>query len=349
MKRRQFVAWMATLNVIRSHLLAANATMHPLGICAFSCHLHWQAVRGNQPGTSFSNTSSFYDYARTLGADGVQTSFRELDAIALKSLRAKCDEDGSYLEGDIRIPKSSSDLEDFEREVRLTRETGARVARAVLMGGRRYETFQSLSEFQDFHRQTRTRLELAEPILRKHGLKLAVENHKDLTVDEQVELLKQISSEWVGALVDTGNNLALLDDPYRSVELLAPFALSVHLKDMAVQPSSNGFLLSEVRCGVGFLDLRRMIATLRAANPQIVFNLEMATREPLSIPCLSDRYWNTFPDRKSTHLDAAMELVKRHPIHEPPPSILDKTMDRLLADEEGNNRVSLSWMHEHIL
>ena len=348
MKRREFIAALAAVGNARSAWPASNAGKTSSGICTFSCNLQWQAVRSQEGQSAFRDALSFYEYARLLGAEGVQTSFRDLDSASLKSLRTMSDRDGTYLEGDLRLPKSPAELDEFELEVRSTRETGATVARATLMRGRRYETFRTIEEFQDFHRRVQARLELVEPILAKHGLKLAIENHKDLTLDEQFSLLKTISSEWIGALVDTGNNLALLDDPYRVIEMLAPFALSVHLKDMAMQPDTEGFLLSEVRCGTGFLDLPRMITILRNANPKIVFNLEMATRDPLKIPCLTDRYWSTFPDRKATHLDAALALVKQHPITETPPSIAGKPLEVQLAEEEANNRASLSWMHMHI-
>lgn len=349
MKRREFIAGIAALNTSVAYLAAANMKSSSIGICTFSCNLQWQAVRQKKGGAAFGDALSFYDYVRTLGANGVQTSFRELDPSSLKVLRTKSEKEEVALEGDVRLPKSSAELEGFEREVQSTRQTGARVARATLMGGRRYEVFNAIEEFQAFYREVRLRLEMVEPVLAKHGLKLAIENHKDLTLDEQVALLKQISSEWIGALVDTGNNIALLDEPYRVVEALAPYALSVHLKDMAVQPDRDGFLLSEVPCGTGFLDLNRMIATLRGSNPAIVFNLEMATRDPLKIPCQTHGYWSTFPERQSTHLEPALELVKQHPIGQDPPSIIGKSLDRQLAEEEANNRVSLAWMHDHIV
>jgi len=348
MERRHFIASVAALSTVRSLLLAANNTQSSIGICTFSCHLQWQAARSKKEITAFANASSFFDYARTLGADGVQTSFKELDMQAAKELREKSEREASTLEGDIRLPKSKSDLADFEREVQVTCEAGAKVARTVLMGGRRYETFRSRVEFDDFYAQARQRLELVEPILRKYRLKLAFENHKDLTLAEQLTLVKKFSSEWIGVLVDTGNNIALLDDPYEVVEALAPYALSVHLKDMAVQPDPNGFLLSEVPCGTGFLDLPRMIAVLQRSNSSLVFNLEMATRDPLKILCRTDGYWTTFPERRSTHLDAAMKLVKQNPIKKPPPSINGKSMDQQLAEEEANNRASLSWMHDQM-
>ncbi len=348
MKRRHWIASIAALSMARSLLAAANASRSSVGICTFSCHLQWQAVRNKQVGTAFENASSFFDYAQTLGASGVQTSFKELDSQALKNLREKSEMADVHLEGDMRLPKTHLELAEFEREVQSTRETGAQIARTVLVGGRRYETFRSRSDFDEFYKQAKQRLEWVEPILKKHRLKLAIENHKDLTLVEQIAMVKRISSEWIGVLVDTGNNLALLDEPYEVIEQLAPYAFSVHLKDMAVQSDPSGFLLSEVPCGTGFLDLPRMIAVLLKSNPAIVFNLEMATRDPLKIPCRTEGYWATFPDRRPTHLEAAMTLVALNPMKQPPPSISGKSVDRQLADEEANNRNSLAWMRERL-
>jgi 3-oxoisoapionate decarboxylase len=347
MRRREFIASLALWNTTLAYLAAAKVESSSIGICSFSCNLQWQAIRENKHPTAFRDASSFYEYVRRIGAQAVQTSFRELDPQRLMELRTKSQRERVTLEGDLRLPKSDSELDAFEREVEMTRSTGASVARATLMSGRRYEVFQSLEAFRDFRSNAKSRLQMVEPILARHGLKLAIENHKDLLIDEQIELLKEIGSEWIGALVDTGNNIALLEDPARVVASLAPYALSVHLKDMAVQPDRHGFLLSEVPLGTGFLDLKSMIATLQAANPAIVFNLEMATRDPLRVPCLTDGYWSTFPERKSTHLEAAMELIKRHPPSQSPPSIRGKSLEQQLAEEEANNRISLLWMKNH--
>jgi sugar phosphate isomerase/epimerase len=218
----------------------------------------------------------------------------------------------------------------------------------VLTNGRRYEAFQSLKAFRAFHEQAKRTLALIEPVLKKHQLKLAIENHKDHTTEELVGMMKAISSEWIGVLVDTGNNLALLEEPHAVVEALAPFALSVHLKDMAVQASDDGFLLSEVPLGTGMLDLPRMIATLRKVNPGIVINLEMATRDPLRIPCLKEGYFTTLPGRKETHLTAAMQRVKQNPPKAPVPVVSGKPNEQILAEEEQHNRHGLAWMQKKL-
>ncbi|MSU48852.1 MAG: sugar phosphate isomerase/epimerase [Opitutus sp.] len=348
MNRRTFVATLPALAAARSVLAAAGAARARIGLCTFSCHQHWKAVAAKQSGVKFTDTESFYRYARELGAEGVQTPLRSQDPAVARRIRDLVERDGSYYEGELRLPKTEGDLAAFEADVRLTREAGAGVARAVFTGGRRYEIFKTLEEFTRFHAGARHSLTLAEPVLRRHRLKLAIENHKDHTIEELARVMREFQSEWIGVLVDTGNNLALLDEPHAVIETLAPFALSVHLKDMAVQPHADGFLLSEVPLGSGLLDLPRVISTLRRANPGIVFNLEMATRDPLNVPCRTDVFWATFPERRATHLAAALDRVKSNPPRQPPPQVTGKSVAAVLAEEEANNRHDLDWMHGHI-
>jgi 3-oxoisoapionate decarboxylase len=333
MNRRHFLA-ASTFAAARSLLAAAGAGTSRLGICTFSCHQRWKFTRAV-------DAVAFYRYARELGAGGVQSPLRGGDPKTIRELVAQT---GGYYEGDLSLPKTEGDLAAFEAEVRRTREAGAKVARAVFTTGRRYEVFPSLEAFQSFHKNCQRTLQLIEPILKRHQLKLAIENHKDHTTGELIALLKAISSEWIGVLVDTGNNIALLEEPHTVIEALAPYALSVHLKDMAVQPAEDGFLLSEVPLGTGFLDLNRMITTLRRANPAIAINLEMATRDPLRIPCLTDGYFATFPERKAVLLEAAMERVKQNPLKGPVPAVSGKPTQTVLAEEEQNNRHGLGWM-----
>jgi sugar phosphate isomerase/epimerase len=344
--RRRFLGTVSVLATARSLLAAAGASRGRVGLCSFSCHQHWKAVAAGEPGVKFKDAISFCHYARELGSEGVQTSLRSRDPAVAAQIRALVERDGGYYEGELRLPKATGEVAAFENEVRLVRAAGARVARAVFMGGRRYEVFKTLDEFRSFHAGAGRSLELAEPILRQHGLKLAMENHKDFTSAELIALIRRLGSEWVGVLVDTGNNIALLEEPHAVVESLAPLALSVHLKDMAMQPHEEGFLLSEVPLGTGMLDLPRIVAALHRANPDIVFNLEMATRDPLKVPCLTDGYWATFPDRKATHLDAALARVKANPIKHRPPSVTGKTVAQILGEEEANNRHDLAWMRK---
>lgn len=66
----------------------------------------------------------------------------------------------------------------------------------------------------------------------ERGLVLAVENHADLFADELVELIKAVGSPALGVCLDTANNLRMLEDVDRAIEVLAPYAKDVRLKDV---------------------------------------------------------------------------------------------------------------------
>jgi len=215
-----------------------------------------------------------------------------------------------YLEVMAELPKTD-DTSGFEGSVVAAKLAGALCIRVACLNGRRYETFSRLADWQAFAAESRAAIERALPIAEKHRLPIAIENHKDWTLDEMVALLKEKSSEFLGVCLDTGNNIALLDDPMAVVEGLAPYAISTHFKDIAVEPYADGFLLSEVPLGEGMLDLQRIAATLAKARPATRLSIEMITRNPLKIPCLTDAYWATFPDRNGQYLARTLALVRK--------------------------------------
>jgi sugar phosphate isomerase/epimerase len=104
------------------------------------------------------------------------------------------------------------------------------------------------------------------------------------------------------------------------VEAAAPYAKAAHIKDIAVVPYQDGLLMSEVPLGTGILELPRMISLLQKANPNIRFSLEMITRDPLKVPCLTDHYWITFPDRNGIYLARTLRYVNEHKSSEPLPT-----------------------------
>ena len=350
MNRRTFLAALPVLASARDLLGAAGpgTASQRLGLGSFSCHFQWKAVTDHHPGTSFTDTPSFYEYARKLGAEGVQARLGTRDVDVARRIRTRVEETGGCFEAELTLPAAEGNLADFENDVRLAREAGAGVARAVLLSGRRYETFKTADDFREYRLRSERSLTLAEPVVKKHRLKLAIENHKDRTASEMLETLRKLGSDWVGICVDLGNNIALLEDPQEVVRTLAPLALSVHLKDMAVEMTDEGFLLSEVPLGTGMLDLPEMIRTLTAANPGIVFNLEMATRDPLKVPCLTPDYWATFPERPAAELATALTRLRGHSSKQPLPRIAGKMAAEQVLLEEENNRSCISWARQNL-
>ena len=339
---------MPLLGVATSLFGADNPRRKRLGVCSYSYNIHWKAARDGHASVRFKDTIEFLEYCRQLGAGGVQIGVGSRDADYPKKVRAKAEAYEMYFEGQSSLPQHSSDVERFDAEIRAAREAGAGVVRTAMLGGRRYETFDSAEAFRQFAEKSLHSLTLAEPILKRHRVRLAIENHKDRRVPEMLDMLKRISSEYVGVCVDVGNNIALLEEPMAVVDALAPFAFSTHLKDMAVQEYEEGFLLSEVPLGEGFLDLKKMVAVLQKANPTIQFNLEMITRDPLKIPCLTPKYWATMENVPAEQLAAALAMVRRNAAKQPLPHTSGRDTEQQLALEDKNVRASLAHAHQHL-
>jgi sugar phosphate isomerase/epimerase len=284
----------------------------------------------------------FLEFCRERGADGIQLPLRTSPEAA-RNLRAAAERHGMYVEGSARPPKDKDDIERFESEIKTARESGATVVRTVMLGGRRYETFHAAKEYAAFAERALASLRLAEPVMARNKVTLAIENHKDYRTDELIGVLKTISSEFVGVCVDTGNSIALLERPSETVTALAPFAKACHLKDMGVELAADGFLLSEVPLGDGFLDLAGIVGALKKACPSIRFSLEMITRDPLRIPCLTDGYWATLDKVPGRDLARALAMVQKHARKEPLPRISKLNETDQLAAEDKNVRRSLEF------
>ena len=245
-----------------------------------------------------------------------------------------------WLEGSVRLP-GDGDVERFEADLRAAGAAGAGLVRTVLLSGRRYEVFTSKSEFDRFRDEARRSLERAVPVVRRLGLRLAVENHKDFRSVELLDLLRRIGCADVGITLDTGNNLALLEPPHETVERLAPLAFAVHLKDMAAEEHAEGYLISEVPFGIGFIDLKAVTDLVRRHQTQTRFSIEMATRDPLVVPCLAERYWATMGDLPASVLAAALSFVRARKEGRPLPRVSGLPPAELVRVEEANLRACL--------
>ena len=271
------------------------------------------------------------DLAVAVGAAGVHGGMTEIDFDWAKRTRRKMEELDLYVEIQTFLPREDPSV--FEHAVKVAKEAGASSLRVVCLLGRRYEMFDSLEQWKEavkgFHRQ----IAAAVPIVERYRMPLGIENHKDWRVDEQVALLEHYESEYVGVSLDTGNNLSILDDPHETVEKLAPYTVNTHFKDMGVEETDTGFHLSEVPLGEGMLDLPRMVRAIRTARPDARFSLEMITRDPLHVPCLTDKYWSTFPDVGGSVLARALAGIRANKPRAPLPRITGVSDERRYALE----------------
>jgi hypothetical protein len=117
---------------------------------------------------------------------------------------------------------------------------------------------------------------------------------------------------------------------------------------MGVAEYADGFLLSEVPLGTGFLDLPRIVGMLRKARPEVKLNLEMITRDPLRVPCLTDSYWATLPTLRAEELARTLDDIKRHTFPRDLPRISHLDHADQLAVESENVAKSLEYAQRQL-
>jgi sugar phosphate isomerase/epimerase len=281
----------------------------------------------------------FVDLCKSFGGDGCQMDIAQLtstDPEYLKRIRFALEEKGMFLEISVNA-NLLKDKDAFASAASTARELGVSRIRAAL-NGRRYEEFFEMKQWKDFVSYWQATLQSAEPTLKQYRLQVGVENHKDWLADELADLLRRVASPYLGACVDFGNNLALLEDSVEVAQKLAPYAVTTHLKDMAVSEYDQGFLLSEVPLGQGILPLAKIMEVLRRSKPDIHFCLEMITRDPLKVPYLDDKYWATYEKRDPSRTDKFKSSILSQASNKPLPKISGMSSARMLAVEDENIR-----------
>jgi sugar phosphate isomerase/epimerase len=345
-----------TLSTAGSALLAgtaAAASPEPgivrtrMGIVTYALGIHQKNHwAGRHAGLS--PALALLEESARLGAAGVQVDLTAQDSPRMSEIRKRSEEHGMYLEAGISPPRNSDDVARFVQDIRAAKEAGASLARTVILPGRRYEQFKSFDEFKEYEKRGLESLQLAEPVLARNRFHLAVENHKDQRIPEKLELIKKLSSEWIGICVDVGNSFTLLEDPVETVRAFAPFALTVHFKDQAVRENQDGFWFADVALGEGFLDLPAIVKILRAAKPDIHLNLETITRDALNVPVLTDEFWATLPDTPARELARTLRTIKTHSADKPFVLVSNLSVEEQLTLELRNVEQSLSYARNHL-
>jgi sugar phosphate isomerase/epimerase len=296
---------------------------------------------------------AFRQLCAQFDARGGQMDFSQVavgDAAALARVREDFTRAGLELE--VSIPSRYLETpESYAQAVAAARALGATRARVALLSGRRYESFETPAAWEAFRTKWRETLLRMRPEFERHGLALGIENHKDWLAPELAALLRAVDLPIVGACLDFGNNLALLEDPDETIDVLAPFAVTTHLKDMAVRRTTDGFELSEVPLGQGMLALDRYVRRVAAARPEARLCLEMITRDPLKVPYRTDRYWVAFSaaDRRAERLRAFEERVLARASEAPLPRVTGLAPAAQIAAEDDNVRACVTFARDTLL
>ncbi len=250
-------------------------------ICAYSFRKY--LPQGKEKGSM--TLEDFLETASRLGADGVELTFyyfsnypqrcedEFLYQIKRKAFLAGLEINGTAVGNDFCVAEPDQLVEEIRRVktwIECASKLGSPEMRVfggtVPKGGEEKECVeQAVKAFQECCQHGE-----------KYGVMLALENHGGIctTAQQVIRIIQGVDSEWMGANLDTGNFVS--EDPYQEIALLAPYALTCHVKVKVNRKTGER------------VDMTQVVEILRKANYKGYLPIEYEEEEdpPTGVPKL---------------------------------------------------------------
>jgi sugar phosphate isomerase/epimerase len=204
----------------------------------------------------------YLDYCKRWGAEVVHFSeirfIGNLEPDHLRQVRAHAEKLGIEVEIGMRSicptskmfdPKQGTAEEQIIRMIDSAKIVGSKIVRAVL--GSSADRVGPLGIEGNIENTVKVLRAVRSRVL-DNGLKIAIENHAgDMQAHELKMLIEEAGKDFVGACLDSGNPLWTIEDPHLTLETLAPYVLTSHIRDTAVWAVPEGAAVAWVRMGDG--------------------------------------------------------------------------------------------------
>jgi sugar phosphate isomerase/epimerase len=133
------------------------------------------------------------------------------------------------------------------------------------------------------------------PEFERAGVTLAIENHDRFPALTLASIVEAIGSPFVGICLDTVNSFGCLEGPSHVVRSLAPWVVSLHVKDFTIGRAWHmmGFEITGAAAGRGMLDIPWLLAELRAAgrDPNAILELWPAPEADVQATVAKEQEW----------------------------------------------------------
>ncbi len=264
------------------------------------------------------NAFQFLDYAAKLGVEVVHFSeVRFLGGTGddhLRQVKAYADERRLSIEaGMTSICPTSKRFnaadgtaeEQLTRMFRVARALGSPIVRCYLGSSADRPIEPHIASTVKVLRAVKSRCQDA-------GLKIAIENHAgDMQARELKSLIEEAGRDFVGACMDSGNPVWAIEDPHLTLETLAPYVLTTHIRDSAVWEDAKGIAVQWTVLGQGTVGIDRWVkrfAELCAGKP---LSLEIiVTKQPRIHNYLDPGFWEAFPHTPAWEFARFMKLAR---------------------------------------
>src|SRR5262249_21302021 len=174
-----------------------------------------------------------------------------------------------------------------------------------------------------------------------NSVKIAVENHAgDMQGRELKMLIEEAGTDFVGACLDSGNPLWTIEDPHLTLETLAPYVLTSHVRDTAVWREKDRVAVQWVRMGEGNIGIREDAKKYRELCPGRAFSLEVIVTNPRTFAYAQPKFWEGYRRTPAWEFARFLALADKGQPHASAPAAASKEagIEREREDLEASIR-----------
>ena len=173
------------------------------------------------------------------------------------------------------------------------------------------------------------------------GIKIAIENHAgDMQGRELKTLIEAAGPDFVGSVIDSGNPLWALEDPHVTLDLLAPYVLSSHVRDSIVWRVPEGAAMRWVRMGEGNVDIDGFVRKYAERCPGKALSMEIIVTGARKFQVFETKFWDAYRDTPAWEFSRFLTLAEKGSAR-PDPLKLDR--DAALAKERRDLETSMEF------
>ena len=173
------------------------------------------------------------------------------------------------------------------------------------------------------------------------GVKIAIENHSgDMQARDLKMLVETAGTDFVGVCIDSGNASWAIEDPHLTLETLAPYVLTSHMRDSALWNTPAGVVAQWTRMGEGNVDIARYVRTYIERCPGRAVSLELIMHRQRTFDYHDDEFWSAY---RSTPAWEFARFLTRAEKGEPRPDV-----DASKTESVDDVGISLGWLESLI-
>jgi sugar phosphate isomerase/epimerase len=175
------------------------------------------------------------------------------------------------------------------------------------------------------------------------NVRIAIENHAgDMQARELKMLIEEAGKDVVGACLDSGNPMWAIEDPHLTLETLAPYTLTSHIRDTAVWRVPEGAAVQWVRMGDGNVRIDEYLKKYVQLCPGRAVSLEIIVTPPRIFRYMDASFWDAYRRTPAWEFARFVALAEAGKPRDPGPAV---PKEQAAAREREDLEASLRYMH----